>query len=176
VKQTGFFRPFQFILAGKVSDDFIRCVFKIIENYGADIVLCDDAYSAVVVLAKSRANRSFVIGRFEVLNKEAGRFFDIISKKAAYCFALVEGGTAKQKAPGRIDTSNTAIIYDKDELLNKIDEQLETALKFGESQANSESRRPFLTEEFHITKEETEALLETGDIETDQAGSKHNEI
>jgi hypothetical protein len=82
----------QAIVVGGSSDEFVRSGSNLLDSYGLDIVRCPDVYSSVSKLRE--APGGVVVGRFEELCKEDGRFFDIARAYGFACCCFVDEGFA----------------------------------------------------------------------------------
>lgn len=78
----------QAIVVGDSSDDFVRGASNLLESRGIDVVRCLEVYSSVPKL--QGAIGGIVIGRFDELCKEDGRFFEIAQDYGFTCCCLVD--------------------------------------------------------------------------------------
>jgi hypothetical protein len=82
----------QAIVVGGSSDEFVRGASNLLDSYGLDIIRCPDVYSGVSRLRETPGG--VVVGRFEELCKEDGRFFDIARAYGFACCCFVDEGFA----------------------------------------------------------------------------------
>ena len=172
----------QAIVVGSSSDDFVRNVLNLSVSHDLDIVRCDDVYSSVCKL--DEAVVGVVVGRFEELCREDGRFFDIARAHGFRCCCFVDKAAARRQRELVQAMKRGVFIVTE---IGKIDEVL-TELSGGHSVAKSRAAddgrrglignvidkilgdgvvgRPvtggasgFLKDEFLMTKAETDALL-----------------
>ncbi len=153
--------PLLVILIGGSADEFARQTRNVLQRLGVEFVLCDNVYSAVGDLAKIKSRNVLIIGRFGLLSREQGRFFDM-ARANGYricCFADRELLRRQRLILKAIESG--AYIIDKAAELEDI---IMTSQQDGYacSSADIENRRAsgFLKNEFLTTKAELDALLE----------------
>jgi len=82
----------QAIVVGGSSDDFVRSASNLLDSCNFAIIPCPDVYSSVPGLHEGPGG--VVVGRFEELCKEDGRFFDIARAYGFACCCLVDDAFA----------------------------------------------------------------------------------
>jgi hypothetical protein len=78
----------QAIVVGGSSDEFVRIASGLLDSYSLAIIRCPDVYSSVPRLHEGPGG--VVVGRFEELRKEDGRFFDIARAYGFACCCFVD--------------------------------------------------------------------------------------
>lgn len=78
----------QAIVVGDSSDDIVRSGSNLLESYGLTVIRCPDIYSSVSRLREARGG--VVLGRFEELCREDGRFFEIARARGFSCCCFVD--------------------------------------------------------------------------------------
>ena len=78
----------QAIVVGGSSDEFVRSASNLLDSSSLAIIPCPDVYASVPGLRE--APGGIVVGRFEELCKEDGRFFDIARAYGFACCCFVD--------------------------------------------------------------------------------------
>lgn len=76
-------------MVGARSDDFVGQAKGVLDDFEVEYSLCEDVYSAVALLAKMPAV-VVVLGRFEGLNREGTRFFEMLREQGHICCCYVD--------------------------------------------------------------------------------------
>jgi len=71
-------------VVGARGDDFVGQAKAVLDDFEVEYSLCEDIYSAVALLAKMPAG-VVVLGRFEQLNREGARFFEMLREQGHIC-------------------------------------------------------------------------------------------
>jgi len=77
------------VIVGDRGDDFVGYVGGVLDDFEVEYVLCEDVYSAMTRLAKMPA-AVVVLGRFERLNREGTRFFEMLREQGHICCCYVD--------------------------------------------------------------------------------------
>jgi hypothetical protein len=120
--------PVRVMVVGELADEFVNQVAEMLDGRGVECVVCEDVYSAVGTLAKTKDGGFLVVGRLCELKKEQGRFFHIAGQRGCrYCFvvdgelvhegeelmAAVQAGAFIAKGPTQVqDVVNKLLISD----------------------------------------------------------------
>lgn len=172
----------QAIVVGDSSDDFIRSASNLLDNRGFDIVRCCEIYSSVPKLGE--IGGGVVVGRFEELCKEDGRFFEIAKDYGFTCCCFV-GGYLVQSRGELIRAMEQGVLLVSN--IEEVEEALESCSRgmavgqrrrrdTGErglvgnvvntilggtapQRARSRAKSGFSKEEFRMTQAELDALL-----------------
>ena len=83
--------PQRVMVVGSLTDEFVKQTAGMLGGGGIECVVCEDVYSAVGVLARGQDGGFLVVGRFEELSKERGRFFRIAGERGCRCCCVVDG-------------------------------------------------------------------------------------
>ena len=144
------------IVVGSLENSFVRYSMDLLGSYEVDFVLCSDVYWAVAELAKNRRKNVLVIGRYEQLNRQSGRFFEIVPKYQSGCCCFAELPLASEQM-SVLASTGAVVVNDTDDiekvvskLLAEDKEQLDTKKKNGSS---------FDKNKFRTTQAERDALL-----------------
>ena len=150
----------QVMVVGSCADEFIRYTVGLLGNYGVEFDLCGDVYQTVGRLVKNGHENVLVIGRFEQLVREEGRFFQKVSERGFSCCCLADKHTAgKQKQILCARREGVFVINEPievEEVVIKLLTGISTCAS-GENGGNKASA--FNKDEFVATKAELEALL-----------------
>jgi len=76
-------------VVGGRGDDFVGYVGGVLDDFEVEYSLCEDVYSAVARLAKM-PEAVVVLGRFERLNREGPRFFEMAREQGHICCCYVD--------------------------------------------------------------------------------------
>lgn len=163
MKEFGFNTQLRAVIVGSTADEFVRQMKKLLGDYEVNSVLCEDIYSAVGVLAKSRNENVLVVGRFEQLGKEQGRFFHIASENGCICCCLVKPNSAQGRNPSQAElaalATGTFIVNEP----AKVEEVLSNLLAGGSGQLLNKKENGsgsiLIRDEFLTTEAERDALL-----------------
>ncbi len=147
------------VVVGSCADEFIRYTTGLLDNYGVEPVICEDIYQAVGWLAKNDCENVFVVGRFEQLSREKGRFFEKVSENGFSCCCLAEGYTVEnQKQILAAKGKGVFVINEPAEVEEVVTRLLAGGLAYspagGRNKASAFNRNKFVT-----TKAELDALL-----------------
>jgi hypothetical protein len=153
----------QAIIVGSSSDGFVRYAADLLTDYEVDFVCCGDVYSAVSELAKGNYDGNvLVIGRFEQLSREGGRFFQKVSENGLACCCLAEWNFARKRKQILAAIETGAFIINEPaeiaEVVTKLPGGSSISLP-GRKENNRTSA--FIKDEFLTTKAEIDALLGT---------------
>lgn len=77
------------IIVGRDDDEFACFTMNRLGDYGVEFLVCEDVYQAVGELAKMGGGNVLVVGRYEQLRVEKGRFFEKISENGFSCGCLL---------------------------------------------------------------------------------------
>ena len=152
----------QAIIVGSSSDGFVRYAADLLTDYEVDFVRCEDVYSAVSELAANRNGNVLVIGRFEQLSREGGRFFQKVSENGLACCCLAEWNFARKRKQilAAIETG-AFIINEPAEIAEVVTKLLgSSSISLPEKKENNKASA-FIKDEFLTTKAEIDALLGT---------------
>lgn len=162
VNKVGFNRNLHAVIIGGANDDFVCFTKSVFGDYEIEFVLCEDIYAAIGYLAKSMQDNVLVIGRYEQLSGEGGRFFEKINEKGFYCCCLLNRDS-EQKQIDTTKNNSVFIVNECDEISRVIVELLPSSLSQGAQEkksSGSEARGIFDKNKFSPTDAERDALLE----------------
>jgi hypothetical protein len=145
------------LLTGNRADKFLTDTADLLEKYSLGFAHCDNVYSAVGWLAQRDYPAVLVFGRFEKLCAERGRFFEIAGEKNFSCCCFSRPGRALLSMASR---ENLTVITQFSEIENVIAKFL---AKVSASLLKTEAPQgpwKFIKDEFLITRQERDALLE----------------
>jgi hypothetical protein len=145
------------LLIGNPSDKFLTDTADLLKKYSLGSAHCDNVYSAVGWLARRDYPAVLVFGRFEQLCVERGRFFEIASEKTISCCCFSQPGWAPSSMAGR---GNLTVITQFSEIENVIANFLAKASASLLKVKAPEGFSKFIKDEFLITRQERDALLE----------------
>lgn len=160
MKDSSTIQKLKAIVVGKDGDEFVRQVYKLLNDYEIELICCNNVYTAVSQLAKKTHNNTVVIGRLEQLSREKGRFLQKIREKDIVCCCLVEGNSEQKRRQISAAKQMQAIIINEPAEI----EEIMLELSAGDSasplkkKANSGSSAS-VKDEFAVSKAELEALL-----------------
>lgn len=83
----------QIVIVGRYRDDFVRYVKDFCRLNGFAAVYHENAYSAVCHLSRTDKKVVAVVGRFEQLSIENGRFFEKANEGIFVCCCLITENT-----------------------------------------------------------------------------------
>jgi len=151
----------QVIVVGSSADEFVRLTTSLLDHHGIEHILCDDVYSSIGELAKSKGPNVLVIGRFGQLSKEQGRFFHILRKRSYTCCCLVDRGLARNQKQILTALETGVFIINKPAEIEEVVVKLLVGKRDWPSEKKENCRASnFIKEEFLTTKAELDALLE----------------
>ena len=147
------------IVVDNFGDELINSTVSLLNDYEVKFVLCEDVYSTVAELAKTKSPDVLTIGRLEQLNKEQGRFFHIAGENNYICCCLTDKNSAQKQISAAKEAG--ALIVNK---LPQIEELLAKLLTGGSASLvrknGGSSSSSFNKDEFTVTKSELDALFE----------------
>lgn len=150
-------RLFRGMVVGDLDDRFVRYAANLLCEFGVDCLECDDVYSAVAELSKTEElSDVLVIGRFEQLSREDGRFFEIVAQKGFKCCYLTDE-VHKQKKICQWRHGDVFVVgeyHELDAILTKL-----ISRNWSSSKVRGDNGPNFNREEFAATKAELDALL-----------------
>jgi hypothetical protein len=145
------------LLIGNLADKFLTDTSYLLKNYGLGFCHCGNVYSAVVWLARRDYPAVLVFGRFEKLCAEQGRFFEIAGEKNFSCCCFSRPGWALSPMASR---GNLTVITQFSEIEDVIAKFLAKVSASLLKAIAPEGPSKFIKEEFLITRQERDALLE----------------
>lgn len=151
----------QVIVVGDLADELVHHTTDLLDKYGVEYALCDEVYSAIGELAKSKGPNVLVVGRFGQLSKEQGRFFHIANEKGYRCCCLVDKELVRNQKQILTALESGAFIINKPAEIEEVVVKLLAGNRDYPSKKNVNCKAPnFIKEEFLTTKAELDALLE----------------
>ena len=138
------------------ADEIVDYVKNLLSGYEIESQITANIYEAVGQLAKSDTRNIFVVGRFEQLNKEKGRFFQKLAEKNINCCCVAPRQlTAEQLAAAK--EAHASIVNELKEIETVFTLYLESGT-VGREVPNQISDE-FNAGDFAATKAEIDALL-----------------
>lgn len=159
------------ILIGKAGDEFVDYAESVFEDFNISYAFCEDVYAGSAELGRASAGRVLAVGRFEDLNKEGGRFFELAAAKGVLCCCFVETETMfGRKGLFKAAQAGTLVLQ-KPAQIEQVISKLLTRAVGGKltRQANGDASG-VIRNEFQISDEELRALLGTEVDETSEYG------
>lgn len=148
------------IVVGDSADEFVRYTVNLLGGCGIEFVHCEDVYSAVVKSAGEESKNTLVVGRFEELNREQGRFFHKANERGFVCCCLANGDfVRRQKQILAAIITGAFIVNEPSEVEGIVTDMLsgEPACPCGK---RKDKKSAFNRDKFLATEAELEALLE----------------
>jgi len=130
----------------------------LLDRYEVESVLCEDIYWAVGRLNKNSRTDALVIGRYEHLNHQKGRFFEIASKAGYICCCFSDSHSDFEQEQVSVLKSAGGFIVNKAEDVEKVILKLlapDKSLSFVKKKNGSS----FNKDDFLTTQAELDALL-----------------
>ena len=154
----------QAIIVGSCTDEFVRCTMNLLGDYDIDFVRCEDVYSAVGELAKNNYDGNvLVIGTFEQLSREQGRFFQKAREKGLACCCLADKNSAsKRKQVAAAIETGAFVINEPAEIAEVVTKLLISNSTSPSGKKGNNKASAFNEDEFLTTKAERDALLGAG--------------
>ncbi len=151
----------QAVLVGKESDEFIRYVRSVLEDFEVRHLVCEDVYTAVGRLAKLEGADVLVVGRFEDLSKKGGRFFEMARQRRYICCCYVEGERIfRGKGVFEAAQAGALILQKPSQAEQVISKLLARAVGSSIEKEAGENVSGLIADEFRLSEGELEALLE----------------
>ncbi|MHC4744545.1 MAG: hypothetical protein ACYS8Z_21735 [Planctomycetota bacterium] len=172
----------QAIAVGDSSDDIVRNSSNLLEGYGLAVVRCPDIYSSIPRLREARGG--VVVGRFQELCKEGGRFFEIARVRGFSCCCFVDECFAGNRRELVEAIERGVLIVTEAEEIEEVLAAFARRINAGEREGQNDARRGhmssvvdkilgdamparskpdaksgFSNDEFRMTKAEFDALL-----------------
>lgn len=148
------------IVVGDSADEFVRYTLNLLSGCGVDFVRCNDIYSAVVKSAGKESGNTLVVGRFEELCREQGRFFQKAYESGFICCCLANGEFIRRRKQVLAAVRRGAFIVNEQSEVEVIVKDLLLA-ESGCLWPKRKDRRSALNKDtFLATEAELEALLE----------------
>ena len=158
--------PLLVILVGSLTDEFIRQAKIILERLSIEFVLSGNIYSAVGDLATIDNQNVLIVGRFSLLSKEQGRFFDRARMKGYRCCCLIDKDVLRRQRLIIKAIESRAYLIEKAAAIEQVLMELLSGNKVPFSAEKEKHKASvFLKDEFLTTKAELDALLE---VESDE--------
>jgi len=157
VKDTGIDERLRAVLVGKSGDRFIRCAVDILEGYDVLIFRSEDIYSAAAQLGRGGFGRQVFIGRYELLSRENGRFFEKLGEKRVPCCCLVGRPQADGGIFRKMKGKDVYFIFHQEQLAGFI-ESAAAGKRAGRRSGEGEAGN-FRKDEFRTSEAELEALF-----------------
>ena len=149
----------QAIVIGSLTDSFVRYAMELLDSYEVEIVLWEDIYWAVGRLNKNNLTDALVIGRYEHLNRQKGRFFEIVSKAGCICCCFSDSRFDLEQEQVSALKSAGGFIVNKAEDIEKVILKLLAPADKGQSFVKKKNGSSFNKDDFLTTQAELEALL-----------------
>jgi len=148
-------------VVGSSADEFIAHTINLLGDYGLEFVLCDDVYSAVGELAKSKSRNVLVIGRLGQLCKEQGRLFHMACENGYACCCLADADLVRKRKQifAAIETG-AFIINEPAEIREVVTKLLAGGGDCSPRKKANDKATASIKAEFLTTKAELDALLE----------------
>lgn len=80
------------VVVGDPGSEFAQATVRWAREWEVDTVPCDDAYAAVVALAKAAGRRTLVVGEIRELARENRALFRIAAAHAVRCYGWLDQG------------------------------------------------------------------------------------
>lgn len=148
----------QAIVIGSLTDSFVRYAMDLLDSYEVEFVLCEDIYWAVGRLNKNNLTDALVIGRYEHLNCQKGRFIEIASKAGYICCCFSDSRWDFGQEQGTALKSAGGFIVNKTEDIEKVILKLLAPDK-GRTFVKEKNGSSFNRDDFLTTQAELNALL-----------------
>jgi hypothetical protein len=151
----------QLMFVGGSTDELIGHATNLFNQHDVDFICCDDVYSAVGELAKSKRPNVLIAGRIGQLSKEQGRFFHIVREKGYRCCCLVDRNMIRPKelVLTAIETG-AFVINEPAEIEDVVMKLLSGNGEYAPGKKGGRRRTHFFKDEFLTTRAELDALLE----------------
>jgi hypothetical protein len=150
------------VIAGKYESFKVQTL-HFLARRGIEVTFCDSLYAAAGVLAHVRENEKIlVVGSLAELSREAGRFFQICSRRPEVkCLCFIRPETEQ---PGRISAAvrrGTLVASDMEDFQEAVNEWSKewTAQQETASSNKAAGKKP-AKEQGTVSKAELDALLE----------------
>jgi len=160
MKEFGSNNPANAIIVGDSADEFVRYTTNLLGGYGIEFVHCEDVYSAVVKSASGKRENTLVVGRFEELSREQGRFFHKASERGFVCCCLANGDFIRRRKQILAAVRTGAFIVNEPSEVESVVTDILSGEPACSSGKRKEKRSALNREEFLPTEAELEALLE----------------
>jgi len=150
---------FKAMVVGSSTDRLIGHTVNLLDEFEIDFIECDDVYSAVCELARNAHEPNiFIIGRFEQLNRENGRFFDIARRYSHSCCCLV-GSSSKYERLLELMQSGIFVASEPQQIRRLLSNLLLTGYRRPLTKKAAVKAAAFNREKFAATKAELEVLF-----------------
>lgn len=148
------------IIVGNSSDDFVAYAADLLGEFNVDFVICEDVYSAAVLLRKNRCRNTVVIGRLNRLIKEQCRLIEKVSEYGLICCCLAESSSErKHQQIEQVIETGALVMNEAAELKEIITKQIEAESVFSSVEKKNHKASDFNRHEFAASKAELDALL-----------------
>lgn len=151
--------PQRVMVVGSLTDEFVKQTAGMLGGGGIECVVCEDVYSAVGVLARAQDGDFLVVGRFEELSKERGRFFRIAGERGCRCCCVVDGELVRWRKELLAAVQAGAFVVEEPAQVQEVVSKLlvsDVNRRVGESGSLN-----FIKDEFIVTEDEVRALLDS---------------
>lgn len=161
MKKKDFNIYWEVVVIGSSSDNFVRYAINLLGNCGIRYSHCSDVYCAVEALSKIDCVNGIVIGRFDELNREQGRFFQMAGERGFSCWCLIDSNPQRQWGQVRAAIEAGAFVISKPEQIREAAAKLPVK-RAGSPPDEKVSRTAcgFIKDEFIASDAELDALLE----------------
>lgn len=152
---------FKAVVVGNSADRFVCYAAEVLDEFELNFINYSDVYSAVGGLAKkSQESNVLVIGRFERLNRENGRFFDILRRNCMGCCCFVDEVPGRsQKKISAIGQAGIFIVTRLEQLRELLSNMLLDNFTCTLNKESADKASSFKKENFTATKAELNALF-----------------
>ena len=149
---------FRAIIVGSLADSFVQYSMDLLDNYEIEFILCEDVYWAVGQLSKNNRKNALIIGRYEQLNREKGRFFEIASKADCICCCFTDSVSGFEQEQMSVLNKDRAFVVSNE---NDIEKEVLKLLAPNSSRSFERGKNgsSFNKNNFLTTQDELNALL-----------------
>lgn len=152
------------VIAGKYESSKVEVV-HFLARRGIEVTFCDSLYAAAGELSHAVADgKILVVGGLAELSREAGRFFQICSKRPEVtCLCFIRAEAEQRKRIGAAVRWGALVVSDMEDFEQAVQEWSKgwTGRQERVSSSKATGKRP-TREELNVSQAELEALLEGG--------------
>jgi len=163
VKKSNTSHQLRVLVVGDSCDEFIRFVMSVLCDYSVDFEHVTDVYQAMGRLAKNAFEDGVVVGRFEELGLENGRFFEKAGEMSLECCCFAAADFSKQAERVSIAGGGHVSVITETQQLERMLAGLFAGGSVFSADRKVKDSSDFSQQRFITTEAERKALLELVD-------------